>query len=92
MVGTPPVTVTLSVWITCRYSIGLKRGSRVMGAPQFIADSSTLTRPNTWNSGSAVAKTSSGVPPQASQHILPVATRLSTVRMAPFGLPVVPEV
>ena len=64
-----------------------------MTDPPFISAKFSATKsPCTWNSGSECKRTSSELYLHASVNISAFATRLLCVIMAPFGLPVVPEV
>jgi hypothetical protein len=92
IVGTPANTVAPSRSISSSSLSGAKRGSRVNSAPLTSAAFMTLFMPNTWKSGNVATVTSSGPMSTSSRAVEAPAARVACVSVAPFGVPVVPDV
>ena len=92
IVGTPAKIVTPSRSMVSRTPPGSKRGIIVRQAPTRTPALSITVCPNEWKSGRAPSVTSSsesfGTDPTCSHE----RRRLSWVMIAPFGVPVVPDV
>ena len=93
MVGTPRKTFTLSASQIRSACSGSNLGSRVMHAPEYIAQFIAQVCPNEWNSGSPPNRTSPGpLGISVSTEVITLVRRFSWLSSAPLGLPVVPEV
>ena len=92
IVGTPAKEVTLSRSISSSALPGSKRGSSVSSPRARIAMFITEFMPNTWNSGSVASPTVSGPASTRSRAVSAPVARFACVSVAPFGVPVVPDV
>ena len=92
IVGTPANVVTLSRSMSSSALPGSKRGSSVISPRARTATFITEFMPNTWNSGSVASATVSGPASTSSRAVSAPAARLACVSVAPFGVPVVPDV
>ena len=92
IVGTPANVVTLSRWMISSALAGSKRGSSVSSPRARTETFITEFIPNTWNSGSVASVTVSGPASTRSRAVSAPAARLEWVSVAPFGVPVVPDV
>ena len=92
IVGTPPNVVARSRSMTSRTLPGSKRGTSVSSPPACTVTFMIELMPKTWNSGSVATVTVSGPASTWSQPTRAAAARLACVSVAPFGVPVVPDV
>ena len=71
---------------------GSKRGTIATAAPARNVDTSPVERPRTWENGAAPRTTSSAQSPSAVAAFSAATRMPAWVRIAPFGLPEVPDV
>ena len=75
-----------------RACVGSKRGSSVINPRASTVTFITEFIPNTWKSGSVARPTWSGPASTSSRASRAPVARLECISVAPFGVPVVPEV
>ena len=92
MLGTAANTDTPAPSIRFSAPSGVKRGSKATVADAANAAFIDTVCPNAWNSGSPPKMTSSAVKPKTLTQLRAFERIFAWVSVAPFGLPVVPEV
>ena len=92
IVGTPSrIVVRVSV-ISASAASGSNRRTIAIAAPESSVEQSPVARPSTCENGAAPSITSSGPSASAAAAFSAAARSPPCVRIAPFGLPEVPEV